>query len=291
MKILFLTRKKSPEVGGVENHIRELTKSLEQRGCKVKTISRLDIKFPEIKFFGLLYIWNWFWNNRGIMFTSDIVHCHDVFIWYFPFCLIYPKKLAFTTVHGFEWNSFTKMSIFQKRLAVRLSNKTIGVGKFLEKYLNVKFDLITYGASTRHKGPFKKNKNTILYVGRLEENTGLLQFLKWLKVKGRGLKVEFCGDGNLRSECEKYGVVHGFTKPDKYYKTAEYCVPGGYLAALEALSYNCKLKLFWNNKIKEDYWKMSPFYKLEGEELKSWAKKQTWEKLANEYLDLYNSIK
>ena len=63
------------------------------------------------------------------------------------------------------------------------------------------------------------------------------------------------------------------------------------MAALEALSYGCKLKLFWNNKVKEDYWKMSPFYQLKGEKLKSWAKKQTWDKLADEYLDLYNYAK
>ena len=87
--------------------------------------------------------------------------------------------------------------------------------------------------------------------------------------------------------CEKYGKVYGFTNPDTFTKKAKYCVPGGYLAALEALNAGCELKLFWNNKIKEDYWKMSPFVKKEA---KVWARKQTWNKLANEYLNLYNSI-
>lgn len=130
----------------------------------------------------------------------------------------------------------------------------------------------------------------IIFVGRLDKDTGLLQFLGWLD-KNKNYSVDFCGDGPLRSECEKYGKVHGFTNPDPFYKKAQVCVPGGYLAALEALSYNCKLKLFWNNKLKEDYWKMSPFYKLKGDKLKKWAREQTWEKLANDYLDLYNSSK
>jgi glycosyltransferase involved in cell wall biosynthesis len=131
------------------------------------------------------------------------------------------------------------------------------------------------------------NKNSIVFVGRLEKDTGVLEFLKWLK-KNPKYHVDFCGDGDLRKECEKFGAIHGFTDPRPYYKKAEYCVPGGYLAALEALSYGCKLKLFWNNKLKEDYWKMSPFVR---KDVKEWAKRQTWDKVANEYLDLYNNAK
>lgn len=130
----------------------------------------------------------------------------------------------------------------------------------------------------------RKIENLIVFVGRLEKDTGILEFLDWLE-KNSKYKIEFCGDGPLRKECEKYGLVHGFTDPAPYYKKAEYCIPGGYLAALEGLTYGCKLKLFWNNKIKEDYWKMSPFVR---KDVKTWAKHQTWDKLANEYLDLYN---
>lgn len=135
------------------------------------------------------------------------------------------------------------------------------------------------------------DNNKITFVGRLEKDTGVFEFLNWLNShKVKFSSVDFCGDGPLRKECEKCGTVHGFTDPIPYYKKASICVPGGYLAALEALSYGCELKLFWNNKVKEDYWKMSPFYKLKGTKLKEWAKEQTWEKLANEYLDLYHSI-
>ncbi len=129
----------------------------------------------------------------------------------------------------------------------------------------------------------------IVFVGRFAEDTGLVEFLKWLEIENK--RADFVGDGVLRKECEKYGVVHGFTDPTPFYKKAKYCVPGGYLAALEALNAGCELKLFWNNKVKEDYWKMSPFYKLKGKKLREWARSQTWDKVANEYLDLYNSAK
>ena len=291
MKILFITRLYYPHIGGVENHVHEVKELLTAKGYKVTVISEVNIKYPHIKFLGLIYIWFWLFKNRRLIEDSDVIHIHDVFIWYFPFCLLYPKKLVFTTLHGHE-SDFprNKISVFQKRLAVKLSNGTFGVGKFLEKYLHVTFNKIIYGAADLQKGTFKKQKDQLIFVGRLEENTGLWKFLDWLKTNPK-YKVDFCGDGPLRKECEKYGKVHGFTDPNQYYKKAEYCVPGGYLAALEALSYGCKLKLFWNNKVKEDYWKMSPFYKLKGEKLKSWAKKQTWDKLADEYLDLYNYAK
>jgi glycosyltransferase involved in cell wall biosynthesis len=288
MKILFLTHYKWPHVGGVEKHVEEVGKILNKKGHAVTIVSEADIKYPHFKFIGIFFIWIWLFKNLNLIEKADIIHCHDVFIWYLPFCLIYPKKPVVTTIHGLEWDSpLNRISIFQKRLAARLSNKTIGIGKFLEKYLHIKFNLITYGAVSRNQSNGHKNKNTIVYVGRLEENTGLLRFLDWLKANPKYQTI-FCGDGELRKECEKYGEIHGFTDPRPFYKKAEYCVPGGYLAALEALSYKCRLKLFWNNKIKEDYWNMSPFVRKDAG---IWAKKQTWEKLANEYLDLYNSIK
>lgn len=308
MKILLFSNYFYPHVGGVEKHVLEVAKSLISKGNKVTILTRrfdkiskqhevydgiTVIRFPfnKIKYIGLINIWVWLLQNRGLIRISDLVHCHDVFIWYLPFKLIYPDKKVVTTIHGLEWDKpLVKQSLFQKWLAIRHSSKVVGIGKFLEKYLNARFDLLSYGAISKISGKNTKESKTIVYVGRLEKNTGLLRFLKWIN-KNRFKKIDFCGDGPLRKECEKYGTVHGFCDPTPFYEKAEICVPGGYLAALEALSYDCKLKLFWNNKVKEDYWKMSPFYKLKGEELKKWARQQTWEKLANEYLDLYNSIK
>ncbi len=309
MNLLVICRIFRPHTGGVEKHIYEVSKRLKIKNQNItilteaytKTLKDHEIingikivrfSYPHIKFFGLLYIWFWFFKNMKMIKSAEVVHIHDVFIWYFPFCFIYPKKTVITTIHGFEWDSpLKKISILQKRLAIMFSNRTIGVGKFLEKYLNRKFDLISYGgATTLLYSNVVKKRDSIVYVGRLEENTGLLQFLNWLK-KNKKYSVNFCGDGRMRSECAKFGKVHGFTDPAPFYKKAEYCVPGGYLAALEALSYKCKLKLFWNNKVKEDYWKLSPFYRLNGERLKIWAKEQTWEKLANEYISLYHNTK
>src|SRR5258708_2175133 len=122
MKILFLAQHKWPHVGGVEKHVQEISLSLRKKGHKVTTISSEDINYPHIKFFGLLYIWFWLFKNRKFIKTADIVHCHDLFIWYFPFRFFYPKKPIYTTFHGWEGiYPIPLKNVVLKRLAGYLS--------------------------------------------------------------------------------------------------------------------------------------------------------------------------
>lgn len=310
MNIIFLTHYYYPHIGGVEKHVYEVGKSLTKKGNNITVVTEkydknlkeretLDgikiIRFPykHIKYFGLVNIWVWMVKNRRLFKDADVIHCHDVFIWYLPLHFLYPKKKIYTTLHGWETAyPIPPKNILFKNLAVKLSIKTISVGNYLKKYYKVSPDKVIFGGYcvSNSNSMSTKNKNQYLYIGRLEKDTGLIDFLNSLGGI-KSYKIDFCGDGPLRKECEKYGKVHGFTDPTPYYKKAEYVVPGGYLAALEALNYGCKLKLFWNNKLKEDYWKMSPFYKLTGKKIYNWAKEQTWDKLANEYLDLYKFSK
>ena len=305
MKILFIARLFYPHIGGVEKHIYEVAEKLNIKGNSVTiltekydkklknaetvdTIKVVRFSYPHVKLVGLIFIYWQLFKNRKLIEKAEIVHVHDVFIWYLLFKLIYPNKKVYMTFHGWEeiWPIPWK-NIILKQIASKLSDRNITVGEYVHKYYRIKTNKVIYGAATVLRSNVAKSKNAIVYVGRLEKNTGLLEFLKYLD-KNKQYTVDFCGDGPLREQCEKYGTVHGFTDPTPFLKKAEYCVPGGYLAALEGLAANCELKLFWNNKIKEDYWKMSPFYKLTGKELTDWAKQQTWEKLADEYLKLYD---
>lgn len=124
-----------------------------------------------------------------------------------------------------------------------------------------------------------KKKNTIVYLGRLEGDTGLTEFLKWLK-KNQEFKAHFLGDGLLRKECRKYGVVHGFTDPGPFLRKTPICVPGGYLSYIEAKKYQCKIKVFPNNPLKKDYWA----------EIQKIEKFPSWDEIADEYINLYNNI-
>lgn len=121
----------------------------------------------------------------------------------------------------------------------------------------------------------------IVFVGRLEADTGLSEFLKWLMSNHYPLIVDFVGDGSLREECKKYGMVHGFTDPKPFLKRAKNCVPGGYLSYIEAKQMGCKIMTFHNNPLKKDYWV----------EIEKVNKFPTWDQVADEYISLYNGSK
>lgn len=163
MKILFLTHYCHPHIGGVETHIRELSNMLRIKGENItiltskhysklrsnETINGIKVirfSYPHIKIFGLLAIWVWLWKHRQIIRGSDVIHCHDVFIWYLPFRFLYPWKKVYTTLHGWEgvWPIPLK-NILLKRMAAKLSTGTIAVGRYIEKYYGIKADKIIYG--------------------------------------------------------------------------------------------------------------------------------------------------
>ena len=269
MKILFLSHYKWPHIGGVEKHIDRVAKELERKEHNVKIISEKDIKYPHIKFLGLLYIWCWLFKNRNLIKKVDIIHIHDVFIWYLPFRFLYPKKVVYTTFHGGQgkWPTPFKDKLIVK-VAAKLSNGIICVGDFIPKYFSIKPDYVTYGGVDKIQKSKRKKDKLIIFLGRLEKETGVYEFIERLKVKGQGLRVEFVGDGSLRNICEKYGVVHGFCDATPFLEKASICFAGGYLSALEALERGCELWTGANTPIKEDYWKMFPYKK--GDRLPSW---------------------
>lgn len=264
MKILFIAKHKWPRIGGVEVHIRELKEELLKKNYEITTISEEDINYPHIKIVGLLYIWHWLFKNRKLIIEAEIIHIHDVFIWYLPFRFLFPRKKVYITFHGWEgvypiplWN------ILNKKLANFLCNGSIAVGNYINKYYGIKSDFVIHGGV--EKTPKLKNSkisNTVAWLGRQDKDTGYFEFLEWLK-EHSDLKVKY---------------VTNELNPEKYLKTAEYCVPSGYLSYLEAKSYGCKIMTFANNPLKEDYWK----------EVKLLKSIPTWDEVSEVYLKLWN---
>lgn len=266
MKILFLSKYPTTHIGGVERHVREVGFRVQGSGHSLKTITEEQIKQPKIKYFGLLYIWYWLFKNRKLITDSDLVHIHDVFIWYLPFRFLYPRKKVYITFHGWE-GKFppTAWSIFNKRIANKLTNGSIAVGKYIEKWYGIKADYIIHGGinttSLKLYGA-QKLKNTIIWLGRQDADTGINEFKKWLSVQKVNYKVTY---------------VTNVKNPEKYLKTAEFCVPSGYLSYLEAKNMGCKIMTFANNPLKEDYWN----------EIKKLKSIPTWDDVVDVYLKLW----
>lgn len=335
MKALFLTRLYYPHVGGVEKHVRKLTEELKKKKVKnekieakilttkfrddlkdVEIINRIPVirfKQPKIKFLGIIYTWYWILNNLSLFKESDIIHIHDVFIWYLPFRFIMPKKHVYMTFHG-QWGKYPQSfnDIVQKKIAAILSKGNICIGEYILKNYGIKGDIISYGAVDRVGKTSKKDKHSMLYVGRLDEE---LPVDIYFKVFGelKDYKIDILGDGKLLKDANLCGEVHGWADPRKFYKKANYVFASGYLTILEALANKCLIFVAYKTPLQKDYYELTPFSKFiviakdENELLEKfkyyekhqkkakkkvntgykWAKQQSWNKLADDYLDLW----
>lgn len=345
MKILFLTRKFYPSIGGVERHTLEVAKELVKKVEKVTIVceegkrdkgDKGDKRDKGIKVYRIpvtlgaklkkFQIWRWLWKNRNLIKEADVVHCHDIFFWFLPFRFIFPKKPVYITFHGWEGKfPIPKRYILIRKIWEKLSWGNICIGDYLKKWYGAKTSFITYGgvslAPPRGSPQATPGVSlSLVFVGRLEKDVGLLIYLKaleQLKRKRINFKVEFYGDGSLRKQAEKYGKVFGFTE-NIFPKIshAQIIFASSYLVILEALSLGKAVISVFDNRLKGDYLKMSPYFKYivvasNSNEVaqtilkvtqslnsvkdivksgKEWAIGESWEKVADLYLSLWRGI-
>ncbi len=320
-KVLFITKYYYPHIGGVERHVEEVSKEFIKKVHKIAIITeKYDSKltdqetqdgiriyrfsYPKIKFLGLITIWLKLFSYFKLFITSDIIHIHDVAIWYLPVRLILFWKPIILTVHGWEGSyPIPLKNILLKRLSVLISSKTICVGKYIEKYYGIRADKIIYGGVNLTRFRIKKNPKLIIYLGRLGKDTGLKTFLRAAK-KLKDYKIEFCGDGPLIDECKKVGGVHGFVDPHPYLAKASICFASGYLSVLEALAYKCQVIVVYDNPLRKDMFLNSPFKKyiflcksrfevqraIKSKKKSKYKNIPSWMAIANTYQEVYNCV-
>lgn len=268
------------------------------------------------------YIWKSLWRNREIFKNSDIIHCHDVFYWYLPFRFLYPYKKVFTTFHGYESYPIPLGNKIVRKLSEKLSYGNICIGDFVAKWYGTKPTYVSYGAvdilDNKHfKSTFKKD--SALFIGRTDEQTGILEYVEAVEIirkKYPNFEFVVIGDGKYRKDIKHKVVTKGFLeKPEQYLEQFHFAFVSRYLSILEAMYAKRLVFAIYDNPIKEDYLKMSPFskyivivknsdelakkvtYYLEfPEEEKQlvnnaflWVKNNSWQALAKLYIDLWNN--
>ena len=215
MTIIFFTRLFYPHIGGVEKHVLEISKIIIKKGYKVTVIAEQHDQKLKLKdsiqgieiyripvgkddWFKKFRIWFKLWKYKNLIKTGDIIHCHDVFFWYLPFRFLYRNKPIYTTFHGYEGNNLpSKKAIFMHKIAEKLSKGNICIGDYLKKWYGTKPDFVTYGGvevlSIKYKvlSINKEKKIKIVFVGRLEQETGIMEYLKVLKIlKEKGYELQ-----------------------------------------------------------------------------------------------------
>lgn len=298
MKILFLTRLFYPHIGGVETHVREISRLMAEDGHKITIVAEELPKTYSVSnhsrgesarmvgiekntkiyrilasegFWKKFKIWWWIWLNKKLIKEADIIHCHDVFFWYLPFRFLFPTKKIFTTFHGYE-TKFppSKKAVLIRKLSEKLSMGNICVGDFIKKWYGTKPTYVTYGGVEENgkiDQNYKASNNTykIVYIGRFDEDSGIITYLEALKTlseKNTKIRFEAFGDGPKKQKIRKFGEVHGYVHNlYSYTKNVQIAFCSSYLTILSLLSKKILVVSTYNSPIKKDYLLMSPFSK------------------------------
>jgi len=331
MTILMLTRLYSPHIGGVEKHVEEVSRELAKLGHEItiltlqhdsklattekgKGVKIIRLPYSENKF----QIWKHFYAQRSLVKEVDIVLCHDIFFWYLPFRFIYPFKPVYTTFHGWEGKfPIPWKNKFLRKISEFLSWGNICIGDYLKEWYSTKPDFVSYGGVKISAKPkqFKK-LNQCIFIGRLEKDLGLDEYLKAFAIikKKYNLKIIFVGDGSYAEKAGKIGKVAGFIKDvSKYLKKPAYIFTSSYLTIWQAMIANRPIFALYHNQLKKDYLSQFPgakyinisssadelisqFQKIHQKSQKigkitkqayNFAKKHTWKKVAQQYLKLW----
>jgi glycosyltransferase involved in cell wall biosynthesis len=330
MKILFLARRFYPDTGGVEKHVREISKVLIKKGHQVAVITQSqgeENEIDKIKIVRIpqasksssekLHIWKWLIRNWRLIRAADVVHVHDVYFWYLPARLLFLGKKSFITFHGYESYPIKRKAVIIRKISELLSDGNIIVGDFIKKWYHAKPDYVIYGGSTPYKSSDGKvTGESALFFGRLDEHTGILEYAKAVDIVRKAypkFQFKILGEGKYENKLKRFKPSGYKDNINEHLTQYKFAFVSRYLSILEALMAKRLVFAVYDNPIKEDYLKMSPFAKHiviadnpqnlarkvkyflgNEEELKKftksgyeWAKNQTWENIVNIYLDLW----
>lgn len=339
MTVLFLSRLFYPHVGGVEKHVLEISKRLIKKGDKVivvtekysDNLTNYEI-FKGIKIYRIslvnnewlkkFVIWFWFFRHLNIINSSNIIHCHDVTFWFFPFKFIFPNKPLYTTFHGYESFPISKKAIIVRKISELISWGNICIGDFMKKWYYAKPTFISYGGVALNKRNIRLiKKKSAVFIGRLDDQTGILTYVEASEMVKKifpSFKLTILGDGFLRNKIEQKIKVLGFKKnSEKFLHDNRFAFTSRYLSILEAMAAKRLVFAVYDNLVKKDYLEMAPFAKYiiivkstkdlykqvthfinhPGDEKEKteyayrWVKYQTWNIVASLYQKLWKSEK
>lgn len=329
MKILFLVRRYYPDIGGVEKHVFEISKIFANKGHKVTIITQSQGEASEI--YGIrivrippvakgssekLHIWKWMFKNWRIIKDSNIVHIHDVYFWYFPSRIMFLSKKSFITFHGYESYPIKLRWIVIRKISELLADGNIIVGEFMKKWYYAKPNFIIYGATNISKYKKPEVRNSACFIGRLDYHTNIKEYahaVDIIRKKIPDFRFEILGDGPDFKKILRFNPVGFKNNPEKYLEKSNFAFVSRYLAILESFAQKRLVFAFYDNPVKEDYLKMTPFEKFiitadSAEKLAekvqfflknpknakrfedlgyNWVKDQTWDNIAEIYLKLW----
>jgi glycosyltransferase involved in cell wall biosynthesis len=293
--IVMLAPRFYPSVGGVEHVVRQISKGLVAQGIKVSVLTLRDGLAREYRdsidgvdiyrfdqpstddyknFFVLgvqrLQSLSRYWK---IIWQADAIHCHDwsMFIyWYLPFRFLFFFKPVYITFHGNEGiYPIPKRVLYFRKIAQWLTKDHICVGDYLKKWYKTPCDKVVYGGLELIRDlPSPLSKDSAVFAGRLEPDTGIVTYLSAIKMLKYQYDIELhfniFGEGSLREEIQvfidKWGlnnvVMHGYfvaSNNSAVFAWGNYAFVSQNLAMLEAMASHKLVFAVYDNPLKKDY--------------------------------------
>lgn len=335
MKIVFLARMYAPHKGGVERHVEGLAKELVKRGHEITVVTEqyaaslplkqnikgvAVVRIPRQKLATKRGVWSWMKEHQELFEAADIIHAHDVFWWYLPLRFRFWSKPVYTTFHGYERESGpTLTATLWRLLADQLSDGSIAIGDWMREWYSQHPDIVSYGAADAAKKSLPKKYSSV-FIGRLEEDTGILKYIAGVKTMKRKIAFDIFGEGPLKKEIareirgSKTIRLRGTTEnPAKEFASHRFVFSSQYLGMLEAQQVGRQVFAYRGVGLKPDYLKSFPTIagvkvfssaeelakqveeiihspKIETANIikaNTWAKKQTWRNLTDQYENLW----
>jgi hypothetical protein len=132
----------------------------------------------------------------------------------------------------------------------------------------------------------KTKKQTVLFWGRLDKDTGFLDCVNLCQTKGYNLEI--AGDGPLVSHIPAWARYHRVVSdPQKIMSQVDFVYTTGYLGLLDVYIAKKPVLYSYTNPVKKDYLQFHPMHKKPTSLCYRWAKDQTWKRLAELYLKLW----
>jgi len=257
MKILIISDLYYPHIGGVSEHIYYIANEFEKMGHYVRILTGkipggfkpderrvirlgMGVAIKWNKSVGRITIGHDLLKTRKIMNAFDVNHIHGGLTPTYPLLTLQmSEKTKIFTFHS----TFDRSIPFKilRRPLLHFFKKIDGAIAVSEtakesfsRYFPGDYRIIPNGVDINRFTPsLQKEKDTLLFVGRLEERKGLKYLIKALKIiheRGRDLKLIVVGGGYRKYRMEiPNGIKNsiqftGFVSPEslpEYYKRAE----------------------------------------------------------------------
>jgi len=256
------------------------------------------------------------------------IHDYQLFIWFILIRLLFPFKKIYITFHGWEGECPPNTLIkFFRKISEILTRGNICIGEFIKKWYKTNADIVSYGAAENIKCKNILPKIDILVISRISNDIPILQYLDSFNILNNKLlntiKIVFIGSGELENEVLSFAGDHnidislkGFVdNPSEYICSSSIIITNGYLAILESVLQKKPIFVISQNELEFDRLSQFPFsnnfmsisknsidlannlysyikksnnFKFTFTTVIEWAQNQTWERLANQYIELWN---